>query len=116
MIVVELFGKELESNLAVQLGVFGFINNTHATGTELLDYPIMGDGLANQLEKVSPPSGRNVRPGTSKFQSSIPNAAYFRRRRRRLQADQVGYALLGLGLNFRPDYFCSPISLTTCGT
>ena len=42
---VEVMGKELERDIAVQLGVMGPVNHTHASFTKLLEDPIMRNRL-----------------------------------------------------------------------
>jgi hypothetical protein len=37
--------EEFERNIAVQLGVMGFVDDTHSTFTELLDDAVMRYGL-----------------------------------------------------------------------
>ena len=42
-----IFRQELQSDKAVQPGVFGLVNHAHAAATELLDDAVMRDGLAD---------------------------------------------------------------------
>ena len=40
----DVVGQKLEGNKAVQPGVFGFIDHTHAAATDLLDNAVVRDG------------------------------------------------------------------------
>src|SRR5688572_11132683 len=44
-IVVEQIGKEFQSNRAAQPDVFGLVHDTDTARTELIQYPVMGNGL-----------------------------------------------------------------------
>ena len=55
----EFIGKEFEGDEAAQLGVFSFVNNTHAATTELLDDAVVRDGLVDH-EGMSRRSGRFI--------------------------------------------------------
>ena len=47
-------GQKFQGDEAVQAGVFGFIDHSHAAAAELLDDPIMRDGLAEQWKSLQP--------------------------------------------------------------
>ena len=48
VVMGKIFRQEFESNETVESGIFGFVDNTHATATELLHNAVMGDGLADE--------------------------------------------------------------------
>ncbi len=43
----EHFGEELQRHEAMEFGVFGLIDHTHPPATELLENPIVRNGLAD---------------------------------------------------------------------
>jgi hypothetical protein len=45
-ILGNILGKELEGDRAAEHGVLGLVNHTHAATAQLLDDPVMRDGLA----------------------------------------------------------------------
>jgi hypothetical protein len=45
----DIFRQELQRDETTKLGVLGFVDDTHASTTELLDDAVMRDGLPNQL-------------------------------------------------------------------
>jgi len=45
--------QELQSNEPAKLGVLGFVDDTHAPATQLLDDAVVRDGLADELERGS---------------------------------------------------------------
>jgi hypothetical protein len=49
-IVGEFFGKELQSNAATELEVFGFVHNSHPPATDPAEYAVMGNRLPRGLE------------------------------------------------------------------
>jgi hypothetical protein len=49
----EIIGQKFESNEAVKLGVFGFIDDTHTTATKFFDDAIVSDGLAEHIDGKS---------------------------------------------------------------
>ena len=46
-ILLQVFGQELESDVAAQVEVLGFVHDAHSASTELLQDAIMGDGFAD---------------------------------------------------------------------
>ena len=52
--------QELEGHEAMKLRVLGFVHYPHAAGTQLLDDPVVGNGLANHGEGI-PPLGAILR-------------------------------------------------------
>ena len=47
-----LFGEKFEGDEAAEAGVFGFVDNTHATASKLFDDAVVGDGFANHAVAV----------------------------------------------------------------
>ena len=45
-------GKKFQRDEALQAGVFGFVNDAHASAAEIFDDAVMGDGEANQRRAV----------------------------------------------------------------
>ena len=45
-----IIGQKLERNEAVLTGVFGFVDDTHASTTNFFDYAVVRYGLADQCE------------------------------------------------------------------
>jgi hypothetical protein len=43
----DFIGQKLQRHEAVQPGVLGFVNNTHASATEAFHNAVVGDSLAN---------------------------------------------------------------------
>jgi hypothetical protein len=41
----QVFGKKLQSDVASELGVFGFVHHAHAAATKFLKDPVVRDGL-----------------------------------------------------------------------
>jgi hypothetical protein len=41
--------QEFEGNRALELGVFGFVNDTHTSAAEFLDDFVMGNSLADHF-------------------------------------------------------------------
>src|SRR2546426_6131905 len=48
------FGQELEGDKTVEAAILGFVDHTHPPAAELLDDAVVGDGLAEQGERVPP--------------------------------------------------------------
>jgi hypothetical protein len=44
----EIFGKEFDGDEAAEFGVFGFVDDTHASAAEFFNDAVMGDGLADR--------------------------------------------------------------------
>jgi hypothetical protein len=44
----EVFGQELQGDKAVQLGVLGLVDDTHASAAELFDDAVVRDGLTDE--------------------------------------------------------------------
>ena len=51
MCLVNIIGKELQSNVAAQLRVFGFVNDTHSPATDFAEDAVMGNGLLHGLRR-----------------------------------------------------------------
>src|SRR5258706_11944176 len=49
-VVRQFIGQEFQGHETAKLGVFSFVNNTHAATTELLDDAVVRDGLVNHKE------------------------------------------------------------------
>jgi hypothetical protein len=43
----KFFRQEFERHQAAELGVLGLVDDTHAATAELLEYPVVGNGLAD---------------------------------------------------------------------
>lgn len=43
----KLAGQELQGHEAATLGILGLVNHSHAAASQLLDDPLVGDGLAD---------------------------------------------------------------------
>jgi hypothetical protein len=48
-VLCDIFGEELQGNEAIEPGVFGFVNHTHAATTKFFDNAVVRDGLADHL-------------------------------------------------------------------
>ena len=46
-ILQDAFGEKLERNVAAEAVVVGFVDDTHAAATQLVDHGVMRDGLPN---------------------------------------------------------------------
>jgi len=57
-------GKEFQRNEAAQPGVFCLVDHAHAAAAELLDHPVVRDGLAEQWKSLQSVS-QHVRPGAA---------------------------------------------------
>ena len=44
----DIIGQELQGDEAIELGVFGLVDHTHAAAAELLDDAVVRDGLADE--------------------------------------------------------------------
>ena len=44
-----VFGEKFQGDEAIEPGVFGFVNDTHAATTQLFDNAVVRDGLADHL-------------------------------------------------------------------
>ena len=64
----QIFRQELQRDEAAEARVFGFVNHAHAAAAELLDDPIVGDGLIEQRRRPSPwfSHARSRAPGSQK--------------------------------------------------
>jgi len=60
----QLLREELQGNGALELGVFGLVDDTHATAAELLDDPVMRNGLADH-DIIHSYSGKFIRRTSS---------------------------------------------------
>jgi hypothetical protein len=52
VVACEVRRKEFECNSALQAGVFGFVDHTHAAFTKLFEDPVVRNGLANHDANV----------------------------------------------------------------
>jgi hypothetical protein len=50
----DLFGKELKSDHAPKTGIFGPVNDTHSSATQLLNHAVMGDKGADHPSRAKP--------------------------------------------------------------
>src|SRR6266702_3723879 len=75
MILGETFGQELECDEAVEFGVLGFVDHTHAATTQLLHDAVMRDGLADHVDG-SPTRGPNPTLCSKVSQTDIGGWAY----------------------------------------
>jgi len=46
LILGDVLGQEFEGDKAAQRGVLGLVHHTHAAATQLLQHPVVGNGLA----------------------------------------------------------------------
>jgi hypothetical protein len=65
----KIFGEELQGNEATEARVLSFIDHTHAAATELLDDPVMGDGLIEQ-EDAPPFESSHAKAGAAGSQKA----------------------------------------------
>jgi len=59
-IVRYIFGQELQGDKAVQLHVFGFVDDTHSLTAQFLDDAVMRNGLAEHRLEILGPQVRQV--------------------------------------------------------
>jgi hypothetical protein len=52
LVASHFVGKKFQRDEALQASVFGFVNYAHASGTEIFDDAVMGDGETNQRRAV----------------------------------------------------------------
>jgi hypothetical protein len=50
---VERIQSEVQGDEAMELGVFGLVNNTHPAPPELFENAVVGNGIANHDEETS---------------------------------------------------------------
>jgi hypothetical protein len=69
-------GKELQSHEAVEFGVFGFVNDTHATFSKLLKDFVVADGRSNHpnLRGLLPPENGGLPDRTRYGRVSVVRA------------------------------------------
>ena len=48
-VVADIFGEKFQRDVAMEAGVFGFVDDAHAAGAEAFEDAIVREGLADEL-------------------------------------------------------------------